>query len=268
MPDRRSSHVVKHEYTDHGAATNNGMNTNPRGGVAVAFPIKLHEMLDKIEKDGHADVVSWQPHGRCFLVHKPKEFAEHVMPTYFKMSKFPSFLRQLNLYGFRRLTRNGSDKGGYYHELFLRNKVFLSYRIPRMRVKGNGVRARSNPESEPDFYNLPSIGPNHGPPTFPQEVQSKCSAMDEERIYPLSNPTATLKRIMSSDELDFAGRRFHSVSEDTTQHDGLDDEILSRSEMDMFLGRLNISHGAYDDICRNIENDFDFGNMMERLMSI
>jgi HSF-type DNA-binding len=124
-------------------------------GMKMPFPARLHAVLFKIEEDDLSSVVSWQPHGRCFLIHKPKEFCSVIMPAYFKMNKFPSFLRQLNLYGFRRLTRKGPDRGGYYHECFLRNKKLLSCRIPRLRIKGNRVRPRSDPFSEPDFYQMP-----------------------------------------------------------------------------------------------------------------
>ena len=51
-----------------------------RGGVTTPFPLKLHQVLDQIEIDGTAHVISWQPHGRCFVIHKPKEFVERVMP--------------------------------------------------------------------------------------------------------------------------------------------------------------------------------------------
>jgi hypothetical protein len=77
-------------------------------------------------------------------------------PHYFKLSKIASFQRQLNLYGFQRLTR-GRDRGGYYHELFLRGSMFLAHNIHRIKVKGTGVRARSNPEQEPNFWEMPWI---------------------------------------------------------------------------------------------------------------
>lgn len=51
-----------------------------RGGVAVPFPDKLHYMLSKMDEEETADIVSWQPHGRCFTVHKPKEFVSEIMP--------------------------------------------------------------------------------------------------------------------------------------------------------------------------------------------
>lgn len=67
-------------------------------------------------------------------------------------------LLRLNLYGFQRLTR-GSDRGGYYHELFLKDRVFLAHSIQRIKVKGTGVRARSNPDQEPDFWAMPWVQP-------------------------------------------------------------------------------------------------------------
>jgi hypothetical protein len=44
------------------------------------FPVKLHYMLNELEKDGMDDIVSWQPHGRSFLVHKQMQFVEKVLP--------------------------------------------------------------------------------------------------------------------------------------------------------------------------------------------
>ena len=50
-----------------------------RGGEQN-FPVKLHYMLNELEKDGMGDIVSWQPHGRCFLVHKQQQFVDNVLP--------------------------------------------------------------------------------------------------------------------------------------------------------------------------------------------
>ena len=46
------------------------------------------------------------------------------------MKSFPSFQRQLNLYGFGRI-REGEDKGAYFHELFLKGKQHLVTMILR-----------------------------------------------------------------------------------------------------------------------------------------
>jgi hypothetical protein len=90
------------------------------------------------------------------VIHKPKEFADLVMPGYFRQTKLTSFQRQLNLYGFNRVTR-GHDHGGYYHELFLLEKPFLCKRMVRTKVKGTKFKAASSPDQEPNFYLMVSI---------------------------------------------------------------------------------------------------------------
>eukprot|EP00980_Cylindrotheca_fusiformis_P030328 scaffold24656_cov181-Cylindrotheca_fusiformis.AAC.5 len=155
-------HFVVHNYHDHATEEpeNNFQQDIPiprrRGGVAMSFPMKLHAILDQVEADGLAHVISWQPHGRCFAVHKVKEFTDFVMPKYFRQTKLTSFQRQLNLYGFSRLT-TGRDSGGYYHELFLRGKLFLAKRMMRTKVKGTKFKAASSPEQEPNFYTMVSF---------------------------------------------------------------------------------------------------------------
>ena len=145
----------------------------PRGGVAVPFPEKLHLMLSNVEGGGYENVISWQPHGRCFMVHKPKEFVSEVMPLYFHQTKLTSFQRQLNLYGFSRLT-SGCDKGAYYHELFLLDRMFQCRRMMRTRIKGTGIKAASSPSTEPDFYNMPFVEPRSIAPS----VRTKCDDTD------------------------------------------------------------------------------------------
>lgn len=157
-------HFVVHNYHDHALDPDendeldyeeDASGGRRRGGVSISFPAKLHKVLEQVEADGWGHVISWMPHGRCFVIHKPKEFSELVMPHYFRQSKLTSFQRQLNLYGFCRLTR-GEDAGGYYHELFLRGRLFLAKRMCRTKIKGTKFKAASNPEHEPNFYMMVS----------------------------------------------------------------------------------------------------------------
>mmetsp|Transcript_20290 Transcript_20290/g.43886 ORF Transcript_20290/g.43886 Transcript_20290/m.43886 type:complete len:293 (+) Transcript_20290:87-965(+) len=147
---------VQHQYQDLSyLLPPAGTDPNSCGTDSATFTVKLYQMLGRVDKDGYSHIISWQPHGRCFVIHKP-ELIDFILPTYFKFSMFSSFQRQLNLYGFKRITA-GADKGGYYHCKFLRGRAFLVGQINRIRLKGQGHRAKANPSQEPNFWNMPPI---------------------------------------------------------------------------------------------------------------
>lgn len=125
-------------------------------GVTEPFPIKLHKMLEGNGANGMEHIASWQPHGRCFVVHNQQDFVDLVMPQYFQQSKYPSFQRQLNLYGFKRITK-GPDRNGYHHPNFLRGRPELTDAMARIKVKGTGVRKPHRSEEEPNFYTYPPL---------------------------------------------------------------------------------------------------------------
>jgi HSF-type DNA-binding len=49
-------------------------------GTDQTFPVKLHQLLSGSDEDGFSHIVSWQPHGRSFIVKKHDEFVEKVLP--------------------------------------------------------------------------------------------------------------------------------------------------------------------------------------------
>ncbi len=128
-----------------------------KGGVATPFPYRLHAMLDTMDsqaakgKTRGKSIVGWQPHGRAFKVHDVKKFVDTIMPHFFQHTKYASFQRQLNLYGFMRLTV-GPDKGAVYHECFVRNQPQLIQGMVRKRIKGTKIRKAVLPECQPNFY--------------------------------------------------------------------------------------------------------------------
>jgi hypothetical protein len=79
---------------------------------------------------------SWQPHGKAFRVHKTKEFTETIMPTYFRQTRYKSFQRQLHIYGFHRII-TGTDKGSYWHPMFIKGMESFSLRMTRCKIKGD-----------------------------------------------------------------------------------------------------------------------------------
>lgn len=157
-------HNVPNVYHDYANVPDTiGFVRKKTGGVTQPFPEKLYEMLASESDDSPDGIVSWIPHGRAFIVRKPKQFTSAIMPKYFRQTKLTSFQRQLNLYGFRRITQ-GADSGAYYHELFLRGRPQLCMRMVRQKVKGTGHKQPTDVGSEPNFYTMPSLADLAQPP--------------------------------------------------------------------------------------------------------
>lgn len=123
---KKDRHVIQHDYHDHASdpidfddymrdMSDNQPYDKKKGGVGTPFPLKLHELLERAEVENLTDIISWQPHGRAFVVHQPKKFVSGLMPRFFRQTKLTSFQRQLNLYGFNRLTKGEECFSKQYH---------------------------------------------------------------------------------------------------------------------------------------------------------
>jgi hypothetical protein len=104
------------------------------------FPWKLHRLLDAADEKGIAGIVSWMPDGGSFKVHNKHVFEEEIMSHYFKSSKFKSFQRSLNLWGFQTAPSSAHKQGECYHPFFLKGFPDMCARMQRTRIKGNGRR--------------------------------------------------------------------------------------------------------------------------------
>ena len=134
-----------------------------KGGIKTLFPEKLHKFLCSETCSSEYSEIGWAPHGRCFIVRDPEKFINDVTPLIFNHSTMASFQRQLNLYGFKRITKSGSrDEGAYYHEMFLRGRPDLCLLMRRKKIKGTQARPLHIPTDEPDFYAMdPCNGNEH-----------------------------------------------------------------------------------------------------------
>lgn len=76
----------------------------------ATFPMKLHAIVS------NPDIweISWMPHGRSWRINNAKSFEERVIPLFFRHGRYASFSRQVNGWGFRRITV-GTDFNSYYH---------------------------------------------------------------------------------------------------------------------------------------------------------
>ncbi|CAK9319524.1 unnamed protein product [Citrullus colocynthis] len=69
--------------------------------TAPPFLLKTYMVVEDPATD---EVISWNDDGTAFVVWQTVEFAKDVLPKLFKHCNFSSFVRQLNTYGFRKVT--------------------------------------------------------------------------------------------------------------------------------------------------------------------
>mmetsp|Transcript_24436 Transcript_24436/g.34103 ORF Transcript_24436/g.34103 Transcript_24436/m.34103 type:complete len:352 (-) Transcript_24436:136-1191(-) len=118
------------------------------------FLSKTYHMIDRCEQD----IATWSNNGDSFVVKDVNQFAESVLPQYFKHSNFSSFARQLNFYGFRKvkaepiLTADFDARTAcyvrFYHEKFQKNRPDLLAQIKRA--------TKSDQQSKDDVESLKS----------------------------------------------------------------------------------------------------------------
>jgi len=75
-----------------------------------------------------------------------------VVRKYFLQSKYESFTRQLNGWGFKRLHQSGNDFNAHYHDCFLRGLLHLT--VLMKRVPPNQGKLLPHVEGEPNFYEI------------------------------------------------------------------------------------------------------------------
>ncbi|KAF8185022.1 hypothetical protein K438DRAFT_1723885 [Mycena galopus ATCC 62051] len=104
-----------------------------------AFLDKLYRMVDDPNTD---EYIKWSDSGDSFLVVDQVKFSEEVLPQWFKHKNFPSFVRQLNMYGFHKIphlqqgvlkSKADSEHWNFVHPNFRRDQHDLLCYIQRKK---------------------------------------------------------------------------------------------------------------------------------------
>ncbi|XP_066873892.1 heat shock factor protein 1 isoform X2 [Kogia breviceps] len=111
-----------------------------------AFLTKLWTLVSDPDTDA---LICWSPSGNSFHVLDQGQFAKEVLPKYFKHSNMASFVRQLNMYGFRKvvhieqggLVKPERDDTEFQHPCFLRGQEQLLENIKRKVTSVSALRS-------------------------------------------------------------------------------------------------------------------------------
>ncbi|XP_038133050.1 heat shock factor protein 1 isoform X1 [Cyprinodon tularosa] len=115
------------------------------GGNVPAFLTKLWTLVEDPETD---PLICWSPSGTSFHVFDQGRFSKEVLPKFFKHNNMASFIRQLNMYGFRKvvhieqggLVKPERDDTEFQHPYFIRGQEHLLENIKRKVTNVSSVR--------------------------------------------------------------------------------------------------------------------------------
>ncbi|XP_062986026.1 heat shock factor protein 1 isoform X2 [Elgaria multicarinata webbii] len=118
------------------------------GGGGSNVPAFLTKLWTLVEDPDTDPLICWSPSGNSFHVFDQGQFAKEVLPKYFKHNNMASFVRQLNMYGFRKvihieqggLVKPEKDDTEFQHPYFLRGQEHLLENIKRKVTNVSGVK--------------------------------------------------------------------------------------------------------------------------------
>ncbi|XP_064466484.1 heat shock factor protein-like isoform X2 [Ornithodoros turicata] len=124
------------------------MHTTEIGASNVpAFLIKLWKL---VEDEDTNDLICWRPNGQSFVIHNQTQFAKELLPLYFKHNNMASFIRQLNMYGFRKVAsidqgalKSDRDDIEFFHNFFIRGQECMLEFIKRKAPAGRAEDSRA-----------------------------------------------------------------------------------------------------------------------------
>lgn len=85
-----------------------------------SFPEILHEILATEE---YQSIIHWLPDGYSFIIADKQKFSQVILPKYFRVALFYSFVRKLNRWGFRKVkSHRKGEESSFAHIDFVRDK--------------------------------------------------------------------------------------------------------------------------------------------------
>ncbi|XP_015919486.1 heat shock factor protein isoform X2 [Parasteatoda tepidariorum] len=120
-------------------------------GTTTHVPAFLTKLWKLVTDESCDELICWSLAGTSFIIYDEIRFSKELLPMYFKHNNMASFVRQLNMYGFRKLSC--IDQGGmhcykneieFYHQYFLKGQESLleliKRKIPNSRTEDPKIK--------------------------------------------------------------------------------------------------------------------------------
>ncbi|KAF8092797.1 hypothetical protein N665_0401s0044 [Sinapis alba] len=123
--------------------SSDGVESSSSSSSVAPFLRKCYEMVDDSSTDS---IISWSTNGdNSFVISDTTVFTAQLLPKYFKHSNLSSFIRQLNIYGFRKVD---ADRCEFANDGFVRGqKELLKNVIRRKNVQSSEHQSKTTAEA-------------------------------------------------------------------------------------------------------------------------
>ncbi|XP_030054427.1 heat shock factor protein 2 isoform X2 [Microcaecilia unicolor] len=124
-------------------------------------PAFLSKLWTLVEGADANEFITWSQNGQSFLVLDEQRFAKEILPKYFKHNNMASFVRQLNMYGFRKVVHVDSgiikqERDGpveFKHPYFKQGQDELLENIKRKVSSARPEETKMRPEDLSEILN-------------------------------------------------------------------------------------------------------------------
>jgi len=161
----------------------------------VSFTQKLYEMVS----DSQVYAIHWNSEGDGFQVADMTTLCNTVFPHYFKHNSWPSFTRQLNMYGFTRiggLHASCDNSLEFKHPHFLKASPHLLRLIQRRVVSATSTTESRHGQSNSELISHVELLRNTNQQLTTQLHEQECLLLSHERT--MNRVSSALSKCLES----------------------------------------------------------------------
>ncbi|BAT72706.1 hypothetical protein LR48_Vigan325s004600 [Vigna angularis] len=152
--------------------------SNENGSGSGAVPPFLKKCYDMVEDRNTDSVIRWSDGGDSFVISDTTQFSVTLLPTYFKHNNFSSFIRQLNIYGFRKID---TDCWEFANENFVRGQKQLLKNIRRRKHPHVADQQKALPQNDNSDEPSQEV-PHHGLWKEVENLKSDKNSLTQELV--------------------------------------------------------------------------------------
>ena len=153
--------------------------------LETSFLEKLYAILSN---DSYSQYIHWSPDGLYVIISDPNGLTKKVLPEFYKHHNFSSFVRQLNMYNFRKVrTSNKKGEQKYMHKEFNESKKPKDIKLIKKKPK-------TEPVENENLTNFKSC-------SFPNEDQEYVKKIEQIENLDEESKIKEYKTILKNEEL-------------------------------------------------------------------